>query len=543
MPRSSLSGLQVAFSYIHLMTINRNGEQIMKSMIYPGDANEYDFCAIGEDTLDDLKFPVAIDGIAAYISKNEKTIQYRQELFENMLAFPELFDFFTDIYAGLSDLKEIALKNPESLALGNEQLLYSMRELCVFTDLVNRIAEKYDGMKSHVTAKGFEIFFGYVKSIKESENFDNICEKLKLVDDGMKSIKSITLGINLTSQLSASEVGIISINSQPYVSDTPLDKLLRKENPDREFRCIAPLGLVETGGVMQRNAMSIDVTFYNAMNNILKGSIKNLKHYFTNTIFTTITTMLNYLPEINFLIRAGGFMLTLQKKNIKLSFPTISEKHEADNLINPNLIEKMPLHKIIPNDSVFDDDGRVFILTGPNSGGKSVFVQAVGIAQIMFQLGLPVTADRASYSICDAVYTHFNKTSANTIESRLVNETKRLKQIMNQTTENTLLLFDEMLSSTSAYDATILASGILKHISKIGCKCIYATHLHELAMNYQSLNEGGANKGKIDVLCSPMKNGLRSYEIKRGKIDSISSSFAKDIFIEYGIDFIFEQEQ
>lgn len=521
----------------------------MKSMLYPDTSDiskENDICTIGADTLDDLKFPIALNGIARYISKDKETILHRQQMFQNILYFPEIYELFADIYESLIDIQEISLKNPQSIALNNEQLLYSMRELSIFTDLITKISEKYDTLKSKITAGGLIVFFEFIKSVRESSDFAYASGKLKLVDDGMKSIKSITLGVNLNAQLSATEVGIVSINSQPYVADTTIDRIMRKENPQKEFRCIAPVGVMETGGLTQINALRFDTGFYSAMNQVLRHSIRSMRRIFSKMIFDSVASLLQYVPMIEFVIHCSKYMLSLKKAGMKMVFPNISEKHlsiksakyEALALSNPNLLEKIPLSAIVPSDAVFDENGRIFILTGPNSGGKSVFLQAVGIAQIMFQMGLPVAAESASYTICDSILTHFNKSTANTIESRLVNETKRLKEILERTTEGTLLLFDEMLSSTSAYDATILAGGILKHIQKIGCKCIYATHLHELARNCQSLNDEHSD-AKIDVLSSRIENGMRNYEIKRGKTDNINTSFAKDIFVQYGIDFIF----
>lgn len=97
----------------------------MRSILYRDISKEHDICAIGADTLDDLKFPIALDGIAYYISNDTQTILYRQELFKNILAFPEIYELFAGIYDSLVDLKEISLKNPESLALDNEQRLYT----------------------------------------------------------------------------------------------------------------------------------------------------------------------------------------------------------------------------------------------------------------------------------------------------------------------------------------------------------------------------------------------------------------------------------
>jgi Mismatch repair ATPase (MutS family) len=507
----------------------------------PQSERDVRFCAISTDVLEDLKFPIPLKDAQIYITADRDTILFRQELFKNILDFPETAVLLESVGEKAADLADMTLKNPESASLTNEQLLYSFKELTVFIDLVDYAVEKYDAVKKNVTSTAIKSFFEAIIEIGASEDFEYAKRGVALINENMNSIRSVTVGVNLDAQLSVTEIGLVAINDRPYVSDTKLDKLLRKVNPGEDFHTIAVLGARETGGLTGKTALQFDTVFYHAMNNVVKNLIRNTKKLFTSKIHSDFRTISMNAEDINFITAASKYMLSLKKTGMKLTFPNVAETSNgyATELMTPNLLDKMPRHEIVASDIRFDENGRVFILTGPNSGGKSVFLQAVGIAQIMFQMGLPVAAESAELSICGEVLTHFNKSLSNSIESRLVNETKRLKAILDKTTADSLLLFDETLSSTSAYDAVILADGVLRHIQKTGCKCVYATHLHELAVGYKKLNSDGV-KSKVDVLNSSIENGVRSFKIKRAEAGDIQSSYAKDIFVEYGLDFLFE---
>ena len=62
---------------------------------------------------------------------------------------------------------------------------------------------------------------------------------------------------------------------------------------------------------------------------------------------------------------------------------------------------------IVPNDLSFDENATIYVLSGPNRGGKSVITCAVGLAQVMLQLGMYLPAERISISPVDGIYTHF----------------------------------------------------------------------------------------------------------------------------------------
>ena len=153
------------------------------------------------------------------------------------------------------------------------------------------------------------------------------------------------------------------------------------------------------------------------------------------------------------------------------------------------------------------------------------------------QLGMYVPAIQASISPVDGIYTHFPTGAEDTIDKgRLGEECARLGEIFDCVTAHSLVLLDESLSSTGSFEASYIAAEVLSGLAHIGCRCLFSTHLHELAaeieeLNRKSLASGGA---AIDTLVAGMEGeGRRSFLIKRAKPDG--KSYARDIAQSYGL--------
>ena len=181
----------------------------------------------------------------------------------------------------------------------------------------------------------------------------------------------------------------------------------------------------------------------------------------------------------------------------------------------------------------------IYVLTGPNRGGKSVITCAIGLCQVMLQLGMFLPANRCEISPADGIYTHFPTGADDTIDKgRLGEECARLGEIFDVVTGDSLVLLDESLSSTGSYEASYIAAEVLAGLCRVGCRCLFSTHLHELAaeidrINADSLAAGGA---RVDTLVAGiMGEGKRSFKIVRAKPDG--KSYARDIAERYGLTF------
>jgi DNA mismatch repair ATPase MutS len=204
---------------------------------------------------------------------------------------------------------------------------------------------------------------------------------------------------------------------------------------------------------------------------------------------------------------------------------------------------------IVQNDVNFGKAGRIFVLTGPNQGGKTVYTQAVGIAQVLFQAGLYVPAETARISPVDGIYTHF-ATEEKSIQGigRLSEESKRLSEIFQCVTRYGLVLLNESLSSTSSGESLYLAQDIVRALRLFNVRAVFATHLHELAENVDAINQEISGDSLVVSLVAgvdlregqtdqDVSNDLvpRTYKIKPGPPKG--HSYAKGIAVRYGISF------
>lgn len=485
------------------------------------------------ETLSDLKFP--LPEFADYITTNRDELLERQNLFRDFLTIPDLLPIFTEGAAKLEELTNFLRRLGNIAEKDNESFLYSIMELLTFTDAVDHFTKANN---LPVKSAKLKEFLTSVRTIAEDPAYLSTRAWLDDTHARLRNIRSVTLGVNLDPSLNIREVGIVSLNDQPYVSASILDRMFRKDNPPPEYTCIASVGIRETGkNITERNDLSLDRTFYTAINNLFRGSIKNLHKYLTDALYSTIRSLAEQYAAVVFITQAVSYFHNLRLRNLPFSFPTFTDHTRLPHLYNPLLTEKLPTRQIIPSAVTFDETHRLYVLTGPNSGGKSVYLNAVGIAQIFAQLGLPVPSPSAEMRIFQKICTHFVQKTTHSTESRLAGETIRIREFLPKVTADTLLLFDEVFSSTSAYDGLILAEALLNYLLRIGCTMIYVTHLHELAAR---IHQGQFPENTVRTLAAKVENGHRTYEITESDGAENPSSLARDVVIENGLGFLFD---
>ena len=195
---------------------------------------------------------------------------------------------------------------------------------------------------------------------------------------------------------------------------------------------------------------------------------------------------------------------------------------------------------IVANDIDFGEDGRIAILTGPNQGGKTTYMQSIGLVQVLAQVGLPVPGETAEISPVDAIYTHYP------VEERLElgtgrfgDEAQRLRAIFENVTRHSLVLFNESLSTTSMGEGVYLARDIVRALRQIGLRAVFTTHMHELAAAAAEINAetpGASDLFSLVASRPRMETAPEegySYQIQPGP--PLGRSYAEHIAARYGI--------
>jgi DNA mismatch repair protein MutS len=249
----------------------------------------------------------------------------------------------------------------------------------------------------------------------------------------------------------------------------------------------------------------------------------------------------NRIAEID--VVSNFAFIAKQNRYIK---PTIANNQilKIENGRHP-VVEQI-VDKFIQNTSNFDADSTIQILTGPNMSGKSTYIRQVAIITLMAQIGSFVPADAMEFDLVDRIFTRVGA-SDNLAkgESTFMVEMTETANILNNATEKSLIILDEVGRGTSTYDGVAIAWSIVEFLAeKIKSKTLFATHYHELIaleekfQNLKNFNVDVDESGKeIRFMHKIISGGTdRSYGVHVAKIAGLPDvivSRANEILKEF----------
>jgi len=201
------------------------------------------------------------------------------------------------------------------------------------------------------------------------------------------------------------------------------------------------------------------------------------------------------------------------------------------------VVEQVMKDKYIPNDIVMDRTTDILLITGPNMAGKSTYMRQCAITIIMAQIGCFVPCKSATMPIFDKIFTRIGASDDLVAgESTFMVEMKEANYAIQEATENSLILFDELGRGTATYDGMSLAQAILEYIhDKIKAKTMFSTHYHELTFLEKDLKHlknvhvsAIEENGSITFL-HKVKNGAvdKSYGIHVASLAHLPESLIK----------------
>ena len=153
---------------------------------------------------------------------------------------------------------------------------------------------------------------------------------------------------------------------------------------------------------------------------------------------------------------------------------------------HPVIEQQLPVgERFVPNDIYLDDDKQqIIIITGPNMAGKSALLRQTALIVLLAQVGCYVPAESAKIGLVDKIFTRVGASDNISLgESTFMVEMTEAANILNNVTERSLVLFDELGRGTSTYDGISIAWAIVEYLNqnaKGRPRTLFATHYHEL---------------------------------------------------------------
>lgn len=460
-------------------------------------------------------------------------IAYRQAIAAELHEITVLRAALTRLLPRLAEMSQ-----PRSAAWTQESPLLlvppRVSDLELYVTCINDLFAALDAQPLRST--GLRALHEYAVSVRADSGFQALTAELPLLREQLDQIASITIGVNLDRDLRPQSATLVEIHRERFTGPrTLIHRLLGRQSAG------SPTSLTALHRLTERSPATDPLA--HDLQKVLEEVVQPVANALESYQRINARPLAALAPELSLLLGAAQMADRLHALGLPTCLPTPSATaHRLDAAYNPSLALQIDhaAHNgaaptaIVTNPIDFDL-GRIMFVTGPNRGGKTTYLRAIGLNQILFQAGVFVAAREAQMTPVDAILTHFPPVEG--VEpgvGRLDDEARRVRAMFAHATPRSLLLFNEPLTSTGEGEALLLAEDVLRALRLLNARTVYVTHLHALADELAALNAGDGAR-IVSWVAGVDETAARTYLIRPGQPSA--RSHAATIAQQHGITF------
>ena len=439
---------------------------------------------------------------------------YRQEVFadledpETLKAIRKFVDEFSNIVS--------LLHHAEEYASGYQREGMFLGAAMEYVDIVEELLEALK--KSRIRSRGLLSFKKYLEDYVSSERF-------LALKRGAERVAKLLSSIRFCMEIKGSTITVYEKCRSGEDYTVYLEKLFERFRVPGEDGAKEPEWRIEYyRGHVEEAILELVAKFY-------KEPFEELSRFYRDNRGFVDKGIARFYEEIQFYLSYIDLMELIRSKGLHFTLPRLQLEDGEEYCIDCFDIALALKYaeegkKVVANSFQFRPGERIIVVTGPNSGGKTTFARMVGQVYYLAKLGVPVPGRRAELCFVDAVYTHFPRgEDVENMRSKLEEDLVRLRGILEKATARSVIVINELFSSTATYDAARLGKKILEKIRSIGSRCIYVTFVNELAR----LDYVASYVAQVD----PKNPEIRTYRVIRQPATGLT--YARLIARKYGL--------
>lgn len=464
---------------------------------------------------------------------SKEQIEYRHEVIKDSLKHEktvrDLYRISCELFAKWNELGR-GPKERKQQSNPVIKLMTDIREIALFCDTLSRIKSLVRQQDEEFSSRGFRTFREDLAEAFSDEREEHIRRVLG-------DISFYTDRIDQTDERQA------EVNRPRIVMECGLEDGLKFSSLKLEEVSSQNSKFLNKGSLRYKIREFVDSRIPDSFSTVQDPKINDQAHTLEYMVVSYLTEGLRWFMEefqdfFDKLRFQTAFYLSviqlaeqMKRFGIDWCFPKVCDRRDLEFEDLKEFVMGLEQRTKPVGNTCSIKNKDLLIVTGANQGGKSTFLRSIGIAQVMMQCGLMVTAKSYSSGIFPRIFVHFTRREDSAMNSgRLDEELSRMNRIVEKIGDGSLLLLNESFATTTEKEGSVIAYDIIRALNEAGVRILTVTHLLSFAKRVYEESKDDPDSGAEFFSAERKPDGTRTFRMIQHEPEL--TSFGLDLYEE-----------